>query len=327
MEPTYMAQWSLAYQRQITPNWLLSLSYLGNKTTHIWTSQDINPAQYIPGNTASTNLRRKLYLQNPTLGAAYGLIEQSDQNGNGNYNGLLVSIQHRFNRGFTLLTNYTWSHCLSDADHTQSLQAPQYEQTYNRAGDYGNCNFDIRHQSNTSLVALSPFTGKSLVARVFGQWQLAPIFSIRSGLPMNITTGTDVSQTGINLDRPNVVVPNAVYLNGSDPTHYLNPAAFAPAAAGTYGNLGRNVLIGPGAINFDLSLSRNFRIKERYELTPRVEAFNVINHPNFGAPVTVLTSSQFGVITGSSQVGLNGSVTSASAGDPRIFQFALKLQF
>ena len=95
-----MAQWSLSYQRQITPNWLASASYLGNKTTHVLSGQDINVPQYIPGSSASTNLRRRLFLQNPTLGAAYGQITQSDPNGNANYNALLLSIQHRFSHGF-----------------------------------------------------------------------------------------------------------------------------------------------------------------------------------------------------------------------------------
>ena len=115
------------------------------------------------------------------------------------------------------------------------------------------------------------------------------------------------------LDRPNLVLPNAAYASSSGPTVYLNRAAFQNQAAGTFGNLGRNVLIAPGAINFDVALSRTFRISERWQLTPRAEAFNVINHTNFAAPNTTLSNSPFGVIT--------------SAADPRILQFALKLQF
>ena len=91
-------------------NWLASTTYLGNKTTHVLTAQDINPGQFIQGSTANLNSRRRLFLQNPTLGAAYGPLVQSDPNGNANYNGLLLSIQHRFGNGFTWLTNYTWSH-------------------------------------------------------------------------------------------------------------------------------------------------------------------------------------------------------------------------
>jgi outer membrane receptor protein involved in Fe transport len=312
MKPSYMAQWNASYQRQITPNWMASISYLGNKTTNIWSAEDINAAQYIPGSSASTNLRRLLYLQNPTLGAAYASITASDQNANANYNALLLSIQYRYSQGFTLLTNYTWSHCLSDADFTGDLAGSQYQNPYNRAGDYGNCNFDNRQQSNTTVIVTSPVKGNGLAGRVLGQWRISPIVSMRTGIPMNISTGADISQTGIGLDRPNLILPN-VYLSASDPTRLLNRAAFQNQAAGTFGNLGRDVLHAPSTISFDLALSRIFHFKERWQLEARAEAFNVINHARFNAPSTTLSSSTFGVITG--------------AADPRILQFAWKLYF
>jgi hypothetical protein len=323
LKPTYMAQWNLSYQRQITANWMASASYLGNKTTHVWAAEDINPAQYIPGNSASTNLRRPLYLQNPSLGAAYSSITASDQGANAHYEALLLSIQHRFSRGFTLLTNYTWSHCLSDSEYTGDLAGSTYMNPYNRAADYGNCNFDMRQQSNTSMIIASPVQGNGLSGRILGQWQISPIVSMHTGLVMNATTGVDISQTGIGLDRPNPILPNA-RLSASDPTRYLNRAAFQNPAPGTFGNLGRDVLVPPGAINFDLSLSRRFHVKERWQLEARAEGLNVINHPNFAAPGTSLSSSTFGVIT-STLGSANGGAS--SPGDPRILQFALKLYF
>jgi hypothetical protein len=323
MQPTYMAQWSVSYQRQITASWLLSATYLGNKTTHILGDEDINPAVYIPGSTASTNARRELSLLNPTLGAAYSNVVQADPGGNAHYDGLLVSAQHRFAKGFTLLTNYTWSHCLSDMDFTQELSIQDiYENPHQRRQDYGNCDFDVRHQFNTSLVIVSPIKGNGWAGRVLGGWQLAPLVSIRSGLPINILTGTDVSQTGVGLDRPNLVPGVDPYLHTGDARYYLNPAAFQKQAAGTFGDLGRNAITGPGALEVDLAFSRTFRVKERWLLTPRFEAFNVINHVNYNSPYTTtsdgtgeapINSAQFGIFT--------------SAGDPRILQFALKLQF
>jgi hypothetical protein len=323
LKPTYMAQWNVSYQRQLSPNWMASVSYLGNKTTHVWSAEDINPAQYIAGNSASTNLRRPLYLQNPTLGAAYSSITAADQGASANYNALLLSVQHRFSQGFTLLTNYTWSHCLSDSDFTGDLAGSQYQNPKNRAADYGNCNFDIRHQSNTSIIITSPVKGSGFAGHVFGHWQFSPIVSMHTGLVMNVTAGVDISQTGIGLDRPNVVMPNA-YLSASDPTRYLNRAAFQNAVPGAFGNLGRDVLVPLGAVNFDLSLSRRFHLKERCQLETRAEAMNVINHPNFAAPGTSLSSSTFGVIT-STLGSANGGAS--SPGDPRILQFALKLYF
>jgi hypothetical protein len=312
MKPSYMIQWNVSYQRQLTPNWLASASYLGNKTTHIWSGEDINPAVYIPGSSAKTDLRRPLYLQNPALGVAYSGITESDQGGNSHYNGLLLSLQHRFSHGFTLLTNYTWSHCISDVDFTGELAGSQYMNPYNRAQDRGNCGFDVRHQSNTSLIVTSPVTSRSWEGRLLGGWQVAPIVSIYSGLPMNIADGTDIAQNGINSDRPNLVSPN-VYLSATDARFYADRSAFEIGPAGAFGNLGRNVLVAPGTLNFDMSLSRTFAMTERWRLEARAEAFNVINHTNFKGPATALNSSKFGVIT--------------SANDPRILQFAMKLHF
>ena len=310
--PTYMVQWNLSYQRQFSANWLASVSYLGNKTTHVWGGEDQNAAVYIPGSSASTNLRRPLYLQNPALGAAYSSITQSDQGGNSHYNGLLLSLQHRFGHGFTLLTNYTWSHCISDLDFTGELAGSAYMNPYNRSQDRASCNFDVRHQTNTSLIATSPVKGDGLAARLLGNWQIAPIVSIHSGMPINITDGQDIAQTGIGQDRPNLV-SNGAYLSSTDPRYYLSRSAFQVQAAGTFGNLGKSVFNAPGSINFDMSLSRVFRFGERWQLEARAESFNVINHTNFNGPATGLNSSTFGVING--------------AGDPRIMQFAMKLHF
>jgi len=317
-------QWNLSYQRQIAPDWLVSVSYLGNKTSHILTSEDINPGQYIPGSSASLNDRRPLYLKNPTTGAAYGAIIMADEGGNAHYSGLLLSLQHRFSHGVTLLTNYTWSHCISDVDYGSSLEASLFENPYNLEQDRGRCIFDIRHVTNTSLIVASPVRGNGFAGRVLRDWQISPIVSIHSGLPLNITDGTDISETGIGLDRPNLVLPNNISPSSSNPLNFINRAAFQTQAAGTFGNLGREAVSGPGAVNFDLSLSRMFRFRERWQLEARAEAFNVINHPNFvgsnptvwpaqTALTTTLSSSTFGVIQ--------------TANDPRILQFALKLHF
>jgi hypothetical protein len=91
--------------------------------------------------------------------------------------------------------------------------------------------------------------------------------------------------------------------------------------------LGRNVLFGPGAIDFDMALTRTFRFGDRWQVTPRAEAFNVINHTNFAPPTAVLSNSQFGVITGAAVSAFGSNATAGSAGDPRILQFALKVQF
>jgi len=312
-------QWNLTYQRQIKRDWLASISYLGNKTTHVWTSEDYNASIYIPGSSAATNQRRPLYLQNPTVGQYYGPIMMADQGGNANYNALLVSLQHRLSNGFTVLTNYTWSHCLSDVDVSGSDDKSLYEQPHDRSADYGNCQFNVTQYMNTSVVAQSPFKSQFLRG-----WQLAPIISMHGGLPINVTIGQDISQTGVNLDRPNLVLPNAKPPAGTNPIDFINPAAFQTEATGTFGNLGRDAISGPGAVNFDLSLSRVFTFHERWKFEARAEAFNIINHTNFVGTNPTYWPTQTGIVTTTSSSTF-GQIQSAN--DPRILQFALKLHF
>jgi hypothetical protein len=320
LSPTYMAQWNVSYQRQIASNWMASVTYLGNKTTHVWAAEEINQAVYASGTcsgkpcstTANSNQRRLLYLANPTEGAAYASIVESDQGGNSSYNGVLFSIQHRFANNFTLLTNYTLSHCISDLDFTGELAGSAYQNPASRAANRGDCNFDVRHVSNTSLVAISPGVGSGWVSRVVKDWQIAPILSIRSGSALNVTTGTDQSLTAVGQDHPNQVLSSA-YPANQTVTTWVNRSAFLANPAGTFGNVGRDTVRGPGSVNFDFSVSRMFRFTERTHLEARAEAFNAINHSNFGNPTTNLNSSNFGRIL--------------SANDPRILQFVMKLQF
>jgi hypothetical protein len=321
----YVAQWNLSYQRQITPNWLATVTYIGSKSTHLTASPEGNPGVYIPGSTAGLEQRRELYLENVAQGQYYGTSPRVETGGNSNYNGLLLSLQHRFSHGFIWQTNYTWSHCLSDVDNSTSI-AGAYEQPNNRAADYGNCYFDIRNNFNTSLVAISPVKG-GILGHILGNWQVSPILTLSAGLPLNVLDGTDVSQTGVNLDRPNYIGGCDPYLHDGNPVDYLNRACFAAEAKGTYGNLGRNTLIGPGAIRFDVSLTRTFRITERWQVTPRFEAFNVINHTNFSQPNVALNTSTFGVITNVFSAAVGGGATNGTAQDPRILQLAVKVVF
>jgi hypothetical protein len=335
-QPTYLTQWNASYQRQFAGNWLASISYLGNKTTHLWVGSEINPAVFTPGaTTATTETRRVLYLQNPTRGAAYGSINQADEGANAHYEALLLSVQHRFGHGFTLLSNYTDSVCISDFDFTGELGGSPNSQPFNRGADRGPCNFDVRHIFNTSMVATSTVKGgNKWVNRIATGWQLSPIIRATSGRRFSVTTGSDNSRTGLNNDRPIVIAPNAYSSTSTCPLattsciRYLAPAgvALAPNPVGTFGNLGRNALQGPGSLSVDMTLSRNFAIHEQIRLEVRVEAFNVINRANFDNPTTALNSSNFGLITATAGAP-GGSLLLPSIGDPRILQFAMKLHF
>jgi hypothetical protein len=161
---------------------------------------------------------------------------------------------------------------------------------YNRARDWGSCNFDVRQIFNTSLIVMSPVHGQSFASRILKDWQLSPIIQVRSGIAPNVTLGVDNSLTGAGQDRPDLVL-SSVYASERTPTAWLNRAAFATPAIGRFGILGRDMVNGAPQLNFDLSLVRTYPIRERLRMEARAEAFNAINHANFGNPITSLSSS------------------------------------
>jgi hypothetical protein len=258
-----------------------------------------------------------LYLARPADGQLIGSLLQVDDGANANYNGLLLSLQHRFAHNFTLLTNYTWSHCIDDGDSVGNIRQNYYQNQNNRAADRGDCNYDARQIFNASFVALSPAKGKGVASILLRDWQLAPIISANTGQPLNVLAGKDNSGTGDSslnqTDRPNLILPDVYNSQWGPSLQYLNPSAFAANAPFTFGNLGRDIVRAPGKLQFDLALSRLFSVAERFKLEARCEAFNAINHTNFTTVSASQNSSSFGRIT--------------AAADPRIMQFALKLMF
>jgi hypothetical protein len=334
-KPINMTQWNVTYQRQMAKDWVVSATYMGNKTTHLWISGEVNPAIYNPApgasTTGNTNQRRRLYLANPTLGAAYASIDTLDDGANAHYQAMLLSIQHRFAKHFNFSANYTDSYCVSDYDFGAALAGSANSVPFSRGSDRGPCNFDIRHIFNTTLVALSEVKGGNpWVNRLLSNWQVAPLFHVASGQPVIVTTGSDRSLTGLNNDRPIQVLPD-VYAsshgcNGAPPCYqWLNPAAFTPNPIGGFGNVGRDAVRGPGLLNLDLGLSRIFKMTERFNLEARAEAFNIINHPNFVGQLSPAGGASFTTIN----VNLSSSVFGRpqAAFDPRILQFALKVHF
>ena len=345
-KPTYVANWNISYQRQFLKDWVFTATYLGNKTTHLWIAGEVNPALYVPGNctagqygltaagpcstTGNPNFRRVFYQANPALGAAYASIDRADDGANAHYNGLIMSVQHRFAKNFTLLLNYTDSSCVSDFDFGAALAGSTNSQLNNRTADRAACIFDVRRNFNASGVASTPAFHGQWTSRILSGWQIAPLVRAISGSPMNVTTGTDNSRTALNNDRPNVVLdtPYATSPGCSPaPCHlFLNPAAFVPNPVGTYGNLGRNAVRGPGSFFFDTSISRSFKVMEHYRLEARFEAFNIMNHTNFvGAISPAGTGSSFSTATTALNSAAFGKVNAAF--DPRIIQLALKVHF
>jgi hypothetical protein len=308
---TYLQQWNLSVQKQLGADWLISATYLGNKTTHQWLGRELDPAVYSPGaNTATTEARRVFNLANPATGKYYGSTIMVDDSGNASYNGLLLAANHRFSRNFSALANYTLSHCLNQGEANQDI-VNMYQDASNRRAEWGNCAQDRRHIFNLSVVAQSPKFGSKWIQQLAGNWQVSSIFNYQSGAWLSVTDGTDVSLTGLGADRPNVT--GDWNLSNPSITRWFNTSVFTKQAAGTFGNAGKNVVLGPSGWNLDTGIWRTFPIRERVKLDTRFEAFNVLNHTRFNVPVVALNAGNFGQIT--------------SARDPRILQVAMKLTF
>jgi hypothetical protein len=323
-KPTYQNQWNLSVQQEVGSNVLVSAAYVGTNIVHMWTGGALNPAVYIPGscvlNGVTTNpcstlgniqARRVLNLANRTEGQYYGAISGLDDGGTGNYHGLLLSAQRRAAKGLTVSANYTWSHCIADIVKT-SQTAAEYVIPGDRSSSRGNCGSDRRHTLNISTVYQTPGFSNSATRMLFSNWQISAIVRLMSGQYFDVSAGTDRALTGAGGQRANQVLGDPFVADKSS-AQWLNPAAFAIPAEGTYGTMGATSIRGPRSTQIDMGLTRAFPLLERQSIQFRWEVFNVPNLVNLNNPVTARNNVNFGKILGS--------------GDPRIMQVALKYVF
>ena len=344
--PSYTIQWTASMQHRIAGGWQFQLDYIGNRSVHTPMALPISPATYIPGtwtgpgscgsltvspgtgkpcsSVSNQSARFALALANPSQGTKFsgggGGSNFVTSPGFATYNALVTTIQHRASRNFSFLANYTWSKCLNIEDAQGDYAGTTVEDPNNIRMDYGPCGSDVRHVFNTTVVATSNFGLTGWKALAFNNWEIAPLIRIQSGTPFTVTSGVDNSLTDIGHDRPNLVSPATVYTGKAitkttaGNRSYLNASAFSQVSTpGTYGNLSRNSFVGPKRVQFDAEISRLFPLRESVKLDLRLEAFNVLNHPNFNNPNSTLNSSTFGQITG--------------AQSARIFQGAFKVLF
>ena len=331
LEPKALAPttetWNLGVQHQFAQNWIATITYLGNETSHLMVGNEINPAVYSPGaTTGTTQARRVLSLINPAQAKYFSTMDLGFNGISANYEGVLASIEHRLSDNYTILANYTYSHCHGVIPVT-SLGGATIANPANPKGDYGPCSYDVPNLFNASVVYFSHLSsGNRALSYLLSDWQIAPLLRYETGFPVNLLSGVDQSLTGVGLDRPDVVSGQAHYSNTGHTAklfQWINPAAFQKNAIGTFGTASHYMLRTPGYFDVDAAISRKFKVTERIDVDARVEAFDVTNHPNFGGP------------TPSTGVALGPNVTQSSstfgqittAGDPRILQGALKFIF
>jgi len=246
--------------------------------------------------------------------------------GNASYNALMLTAEHRLSNGFSIMGNYTWSHCLDDGEVGQDI-SNSFQNPADPKADWGNCGADRRQIGNLSIVAQSHKFSNRATEMVLGNWEGSSIFTVTSGAWLNITDGSDISLSGVGNDRPNYVGNPLQAGNMGSGTgcstsvknlnSWFNKCAFAKQAPETFGNVKRNSVLGPGNWNLDAALWRRFPIENKCTFVFRAEAFNAFNHFWMPNPTTLsLSSPAFGKIT-APQPGTNS----------RLLQIAAKIEF
>lgn len=298
----YLTSWNVNAQHELRRNLVLALGYFGSQGTNLITRRNIN--QPINGMRPYPTLSPS----SPILpGATVGNITQGESSGKSSYNALWVSLNQRLKSGLQFNSYYTWSKSLDY--NSLSSQGVVAQNSYDLRADRGPSDFDARHRLVISGLYELPFAGNQLIEG----WQLAAIFQAQSGNPVNIITSNSTINGVPNTIRPNVTGPITTI---GTVERWFDTSVFTPVAG--FGNLGRNVVIGPSYINTDFSVIKNTRLGDSMRLQFRAEFFDVFNHANFGQPGNLVGSPSFGRI-------INTRFPTGESGSSRQIQFALKL--
>ena len=282
----YAHNFNLNLQKQLGTNYLVELAYAGSRGRDLMAKVNPNQAPPVVGVTNS-NINRPFAVLAPELRD----IGQAASIGWVDYNGLLLKFQRRFADNFSFLNAYTFGKAMdinSDNDGNVSFANVYDIENYHR----GPADYDVTHTLSSSWIYELPWARE----RAFGGWQVNGILSLRSGLPFTVTQQQNVQSTGQG-NRPNRICDGRL----DNPTidMWFDISCFVPPTdtTGTYGNAGRNILRGPGAFNIDFSLIKRTRIGG-LATEVRVEAFNVLNHPQFAPrPNSTIGAGGVGTIT------------------------------
>ncbi|MEO8735325.1 MAG: carboxypeptidase-like regulatory domain-containing protein [Edaphobacter sp.] len=337
--PTVLS-WDLRIEQQLAPNTSLTLGYTGSHGYHQILSQDQNEP-------LTTTVNGTIYY--PTTTKANPLVANTTSwvsEGISNYHALEVDLHRNFANGFQLRGNYTWSKNLDNGsawNTSVSANTPAYTMYPTDPNlDYGPAATDIRHLASINGTYDLPFGADHRIGanlngfanRAISGWTLSAIAALQSGFPFSPQLGYNPTGSGDtrNPVRPNLNPNFHGNLYPHTPTQFFNAAAFTAPAYGTFGNLGRDTLVGPNLTNLDLSLHKSTQIGERLHAQFRAEFFNILNHTNFATPNPVVfssgptqgtTANQKAAIVASPTAG----VITATSTNSRQIQFGLKLLF
>jgi len=311
--PSYAEQFNLTLEHEIAPaSLVLKAAMVGNLGRHLYNTYNLNQA--VPGSTA-LNSRRPYYSVDPNLSDVSYFIT----NGLSSYNALQITADKRLSHGLSAILGYTFSKAIDNVplEFGGGSSGPQPQDPRNLSAERGNSIIDMRHRMTLSYLWELPFgKGRALLNHgglanvVLGGWQTNGILTVQSGLPFSPVLQTATVNTGTG-SRPDTVGPVSY---PKTLQKWFDPSAFASPAPYTYGSAGRDILFGPGRWNWDMSLFKNFVIREQTRFEFRAEAFNIFNHPQFGQPNPNIGNPQAGSIT-------------STVGNPRQLQMGLRFQF
>jgi outer membrane receptor protein involved in Fe transport len=288
-------QWNLAIERDLGWQTTATISYVGNKGTHLFRSINANSAFIDPVTHAVT--RR--------FASTYGTstINFRETNGDSNYNSMNVEARHRTSKGLIFQANWVWAKGIDDTGST--VQAALLD-VQNLGRDRANSDYVRRHTINVNAIYDLPFGhNRAFLSSMprwldtaAGGWRLSGIWHYATG---RYLTPTFTAAGGLSNNRPDVVYGMQANLPADQrsPREWFNTAAFAVVPATDpltglprFGNAGRNIIIGPGTNNLDANVAKVFPLgKERKSITLRMEVFNVMNHPNYAAPALNISNT------------------------------------
>ena len=294
----YLQSWNFTVEHELGSGVAFEVGYTASKGTHLGRKYDIDQELRTPAATIRPY-------------AGFGDIEYYSFGGNSSYQAGTVTLRKRFDHGLFFRANYTYGKSIDLNSGLNYAGDGGYQGAQNSLdlnSERGRSDFDIRHVFSMNFAYLLPFRRNALVRG----WQLAGSGTARSGQPFT------PQLSGPSIDLAQATRPDRI-ANGSianpSATMWFNLNAFVtvPDSAFRYGNSGRNILDGPGAINMNLALSKQFQLSERAKAQFRWETFNTTNHTNFQLPADALDKSNA------------GSITKANAS--RVMQVGLRLQF
>jgi len=312
----YVQSWNFTLQRQLSTTSTLEVGYIGNKGTDLINFATGNQATPSADPNSPIQPRRPI----PILDAETGVI-LSDLNSD--YNALVVTLRQRLSHGFSLNAAYTWSHALDYASSSNLGSSNNgYFRDYNNIfWEYGNADFDERQRLTVFYEYQLPVgPGRALASHanrwvngLIGGWSTLGVWTYHAGNWFTPVLSYDPSNSGSPSPRPDMICnPNAGATHTT--ATWFNTSCFVDPALGTFGNAGRNVILGPSLFDSDLSLMKHWSFSESRRIEFRAEFFNAFNHPTF-PEINDLTPSDphFGQIR--------------TANAPRQIQGALKFFF